>query len=62
MCIRDRGADLVVILTEWNEFRALDMERMARKMNSPRIADLRNIYDRDVLVAAGFSHVTGVGR
>ena len=57
-----QGADLVVILTEWNEFRALDMERMARKMNSPRIADLRNIYDRDVLVAAGFSHVTGVGR
>ena len=38
-----QGADAVVILTEWNEFRALDLARMAAKMASPRMADLRNI-------------------
>ena len=38
------NADLLVILTEWNEFRALDLKRLARKMAAPRLADLRNIY------------------
>ena len=56
------GADLVVLLTEWNEFRALDLPRLARKMNAPRMADLRNIYDRDEVIAAGFSDYLGVGR
>ncbi len=56
------AADLVVLLTEWNEFRALDLNRMARKMNAPRMADLRNIYDRDEVLQAGFTHYLGVGR
>ena len=56
------GADLVVLLTEWNEFRALDLQRLARKMNAPRMADLRNIYDRDEVLSAGFTHYLGVGR
>lgn len=56
------GADLVVLLTEWNEFRALDLQRLARKMVHPRMADLRNIYDKDEVIAAGFTHYLGVGR
>jgi UDPglucose 6-dehydrogenase len=57
-----QGADLVVILTEWNEFRGLDLAKLARKMNVARMADLRNIYDRDVVLAAGFDAYQGVGR
>jgi UDPglucose 6-dehydrogenase len=56
------GADLVVILTEWNEFRALDLSRIAKKMVTPRMADLRNIYDPDEVRAAGFTAYVGVGR
>ena len=57
-----QGADLVVILTEWNEFRALDLGKLARKMAHPRMADLRNIYARDEVLAAGFDSYEGVGR
>jgi UDPglucose 6-dehydrogenase len=57
-----QGADLVVILTEWNEFRALDLERLAKKMAQPRMADLRNVYDKDEALAAGFAQYVGVGR
>ena len=57
-----QGADVVVILTEWNEFRALDLAKLARKMNTPRMADLRNIYNRDDALAAGFEIYEGVGR
>ncbi|PLL11214.1 UDP-glucose 6-dehydrogenase [Tabrizicola sp. TH137] len=57
-----QGADVVVILTEWNEFRALDLEKLARKMNTPRMADLRNIYSRKDALAAGFDIYEGVGR
>lgn len=56
------GADLVVILTEWNEFRALDLARLARLMAVPQMADLRNIYDPDEVRAAGFVRYAGVGR
>jgi len=56
------NADLVVILTEWNEFRALDLEKMAKKMASPRMADLRNIYSPRDAKQAGFDHYTAVGR
>ncbi len=56
------GADLVVILTEWNEFRALDLGKLAKMMASARMADLRNIYDRDEALAAGFDRYAGVGR
>ena len=57
-----QGADAVVILTEWNEFRALDLARMAAKMTSPRMADLRNIYAPQAVLQAGFSRYLGVGR
>ena len=57
-----QGADAVVILTEWNEFRALDLARMAAKMASPRMADLRNIYAPQAVLKAGFSRYLSVGR
>jgi UDPglucose 6-dehydrogenase len=57
-----QGADVVVMLTEWNEFRALDLDRIARKMNTPRMADLRNIYSAEEVLAAGFDRYEGVGR
>lgn len=56
------GADAVVILTEWNQFRALDLVRMAAGMARSALADLRNIYDRDAALQAGFEAYVGVGR
>lgn len=56
------GADVVVLLTEWNEFRGLDLKALAKVMASPRMADLRNIYSRDDALAAGFAAYDGVGR
>jgi len=57
-----QGADLVVILTEWNEFRALDLELMAHKMATARMADLRNIYSKPDVIEAGFEQYDAVGR
>lgn len=57
-----QNADLVVILTEWNEFRALDLSRLARKMATPRMADLRNVYSPHDAKRAGFEAYSGVGR
>ena len=54
-------ADAVVILTEWNEFRALDLARLRQGMRTPLMADLRNIYSPEDAAAAGFSY-TSVGR
>lgn len=56
------GTDCLLILTEWNEFRALDLPRMAQIMATPRMADLRNVYDRATALAAGFAAYDGVGR
>jgi len=55
-------ADAVVLLTEWNEFRALDLARMAQIMARPRMVDLRNIYSPQDAEAAGFDAYVGVGR
>jgi UDPglucose 6-dehydrogenase len=55
------GADALVFLTEWNQFRALDMERVKRLMKSANIADLRNIYEPSDMRELGFQYV-GVGR
>ncbi len=55
------GADALVIITEWNQFRALDMERVKALLNTPKIADLRNIYEPADMRALGFEYV-GVGR
>ena len=57
-----QNADLLVILTEWNEFRALDLKKVARKMASPRLADLRNIYSPRDAKRAGFEAYDSVGR
>ncbi|MBQ4809491.1 UDP-glucose/GDP-mannose dehydrogenase family protein [Phaeobacter sp. HS012] len=57
-----RNADLVVLLTEWNEFRALDLKALARKMAQPRMVDLRNIYTAKAAKRAGFETYIGVGR
>jgi UDPglucose 6-dehydrogenase len=57
-----QNADLLVILTEWNEFRALDLKRMARRMATPRMADLRNIYSPRDARRAGFEAYTSIGR
>ena len=56
------GAELIIILTEWNEFRALDLNRLAAAMSSPKMADLRNIYGREDVLAAGLVAYEGVGR
>ncbi len=48
------GADVLVILTEWNEFRALDLKRVKSLLKSPTIIDLRNIYKPDAMANAGF--------
>ncbi|OYU40586.1 MAG: UDP-glucose 6-dehydrogenase [Pseudorhodobacter sp. PARRP1] len=56
------GADLVVLLTEWNEFRALDLSKLAKKMETPRMADLRNIYSLEEATEAGFQTYVAVGR
>ena len=55
-------ADLLVLLTEWNEFRALDLPRLAETMAVARMADLRNVYDETGVLEAGFAAYAGVGR
>lgn len=57
-----QGAECLLILTEWNQFRALDLKRLASAMTTPRLADLRNIYSRDEALGAGFISYEGVGR
>ena len=56
------AADLVVILTEWNEFRALDLTRIAASMNTAKMADLRNIYNAAMAKEAGFVDYASIGR
>ncbi|MFO1189701.1 MAG: UDP-glucose/GDP-mannose dehydrogenase family protein [Alphaproteobacteria bacterium] len=56
-----KGADALVILTEWNEFRALDLARVKTLLGRPMIIDLRNIYEPADVRAAGFEYVC-VGR
>ncbi len=55
------GADVLVFMTEWNQFRALDMEKVKNHLKSPKIADLRNIYEPKDMRNLGFEYV-GVGR
>ena len=55
------GADVLVFMTEWNEFRALDMQKIKGLMRAPRVADLRNIYEPQRMRELGFDYV-GVGR
>jgi UDPglucose 6-dehydrogenase len=55
------GADVAVIVTEWDQFRALDLDRMKSLMRRPVLVDLRNIYRPEDIRARGFEYV-GVGR
>ncbi len=56
-----KDADALVFVTEWNQFRALDMKRIRDLMKSAKVADLRNIYDPEDMRELGFEYV-GVGR
>jgi UDPglucose 6-dehydrogenase len=55
------GAHALAIVTEWNEFRNMDLARLKRVMKKPVLCDLRNLYDPLDVTAAGWTHV-GVGR
>jgi UDPglucose 6-dehydrogenase len=55
------GADALVLATEWNEFRALNFERIGKALRQPVLIDLRNVYDPSRMAAHGFRY-TSVGR
>jgi UDPglucose 6-dehydrogenase len=55
------GADALVLVTEWNEFRALDLDRVKALLRSPTVIDLRNIYKPADMADAGFRYIS-VGR
>jgi UDPglucose 6-dehydrogenase len=55
------GADALVIVTEWDEFRALDLDKIAASMRGKVLVDLRNVYDREEAEEAGLAYY-GVGR
>ena len=55
------GADCVVLVTEWNAFRSLDLQRLKAEMVNPILVDLRNVYRHREVEAAGFTYVS-VGR
>jgi UDPglucose 6-dehydrogenase len=55
------GADALILVTEWNEFRALAPERLSHLMRGRVVVDLRNVYDPAAMRAAGFTY-TGIGR
>jgi len=50
------NADAVVIVTEWNQFRMLDLEVVRQKLRRPVVVDLRNVYDPKPMHAAGFEY------
>ena len=50
------GAEAIVVVTEWDEFRALDFRRLKQEMKAPVIVDLRNIYKPEEMEKYGFSH------
>jgi UDPglucose 6-dehydrogenase len=54
-------ADAVVLMTEWNQYRALDLEQIRDSMKDPVFIDLRNVYDQETMKNLGFRY-TGVGR
>lgn len=56
-----KGADVLVILTEWNQFKKLDLEKLAKLMKHKRMVDLRNTFRPEDLAQAGFEY-TGVGK
>ncbi len=55
------GANVLVVITEWHEFRGLDPRRLKEVMRRPRIVDLRNIFDPEEMRAMGFTYES-IGR
>jgi UDPglucose 6-dehydrogenase len=55
------GADALVVVTEWKEFRSPDFDALGRRMKRPLIFDGRNLYEPDLVRGAGFEHVS-IGR
>jgi len=55
------GADALLLMTEWNEYRGLDFDRLKEIMRGNTFVDLRNVYDKPLLESFGFSY-TCVGR
>ena len=55
------GADILVVVTEWNEFRAISPERLCGAMRGRLMMDLRNVFDPKIMAAAGFDY-RGIGR
>lgn len=56
-----KGSDILIILTEWNEFKELDLQKVKKLMKKPFLVDGRNIYDPKILKKLGFTY-KGVGR
>jgi UDPglucose 6-dehydrogenase len=56
-----QGADALVIVTEWEQFRALDFARLKKSMKAPNLIDLRNVYRADDVTRHGFSY-DSIGR
>jgi len=52
-----RGSDGLVVVTEWNQFRSLDMDRLHQAMREPNIVDLRNLYEPETMRSAGFRYL-----
>ncbi|HSS78082.1 MAG TPA: UDP-glucose/GDP-mannose dehydrogenase family protein [Thermoanaerobaculia bacterium] len=55
------GADALVIITEWNPFRKLELDRLHELLRQPLVIDLRNLYDPEKMAAAGFRYIS-IGR
>ena len=56
-----QGADALVLMTEWNQFRNLDLQRLQEALSAPVLVDLRNVYNSQRMVELGFKYVS-VGR
>ncbi len=56
-----KGADAIILMTEWNAYRGLDLERILEMMKGNVVVDLRNVYEPSTMRAAGFSY-TSIGR
>jgi UDPglucose 6-dehydrogenase len=56
-----KGADALVLATEWNQFRSLDLDRLRETLGRPVVVDLRNVYDPQTMETKGFRY-SGVGR
>jgi UDPglucose 6-dehydrogenase len=56
-----KGADALVIVTEWDAYRALDLARLKQELKTPVVVDLRNIYNPEEMAAKGFRYFS-IGR